>query len=952
MKTWVNLLISRTDFILLISFLNLSFFQNFAADIQSASTEISENGERFQYHVEKTETQNDFTILYLTYPSPVKSPIKENNTISARLFLPSDIKPDEPKRPAVISLPILNGDENLNTMVCAFLAKHGVPSIMFTLPYYGERGNKEIRKRMENEPELIIQAIEQTFADIKRTADLLRSRPEIDPQKVGITGISFGGILSASAAEMDERFYKTALLLAGGDLLKIINHAKETRSLSQALDKLPQEKKTALQKKFAEIDPLTNASKLRARAANGRVLMLNAAQDEVIPRQCTERLAAEIGIQDKIIWFDGLGHYTVLAELPNALNILGNFFASDLPPSIAAKYSSNIQKNPPTPIETVTKLAREFLSFLVTEPEKGKTHYLNVELLATNKDSSTIPGSAQLIVGDSGRFSFTFKNLPEIGEGGFGFVPEYSWLATPKKLFIGDREPLDSTNAFAYVDPYYAMRTRAFAGSVMATLLVPDLVKKWVNAEYENSERQIIVIKPSDTAHMTGSIRLTLANDGETPRYFDFDFGNLRGRLNVYGWKKNIALPQNCFEPPQYTSKQEVSRTDLNKMIAALLNFVGEMLDQSTPDRLNTNNTLQLIGKAENGHGILCSLGPKKILIVDGTPEEMGNAHGSLLKDSAKRLVDRVFFGVGIADTFRSGDWFIDVMEEIYRRTSPYIPKRFIDECNSFADAAKLPRRDALYANLFPERFHCSGIAVKGRASLNGQILHARVLDYMRDIGIQNHAAVVVFIPEGKNAWMTLGYSGFIGTVTAMNEKGVAIGEMGGRGEGRWDGAPMSLMLRDVMERASTAEEAVNIIKNSKRTCEYYYVVSDKSGYIRALYCLPDKIEILKPGEQHPLLPTVPEDTVFVSGDERAKVLSKRLMENYGKIDVDKMIEIIKRPVAMKSNLHNAIFAPQTLDMWFADAGKKTPACDETYYKVNLAELIKFYRQFKAVSNN
>jgi hypothetical protein len=303
-------------------------------------------------------------------------------------------------------------------------------------------------------------------------------------------------------------------------------------------------------------------------------------------------------------------------------------------------------------------------------------------------------------------------------------------------------------------------------------------------------------------------------------------------------------------------------------------------------------------------------------------------------------------------DSFRSGEWFIETMANIKTRTEQFIPKRFIEECYALADSAGLPRRDVLYANLFPERFHCSGVAVRGKASADGKVYHARVLDYMRDIGLQNYAVVTVFIPEGKNAWMTLSYAGFIGTVTAMNEKGLAIGEMGGRGEGLWDGLPMSFLLREIMEKASNVEEALKIIQTTPRTCEYYYVISDKSGELRALHCLPDKITILKPGEQHPLLPPVPEDTVFVSGDERAKVLSERLRENFGKIDAQKMIEIIKRPVAMKSNLHNAIFCPNTLDMWFADAGKTTPACDEPYSRVNLAKLIDFYKKLKTVAKN
>ena len=197
---------------------------------------------------------------------------------------------------------------------------------------------------------------------------------------------------------------------------------------------------------------------------------------------------------------------------------------------------------------------------------------------------------------------------------------------------------------------------------------------------------------------------------------------------------------------------------------------------------------------------------------------------------------------------------------------------------------------------------------------------------------------------------MSLGYAGFLGTVTAMNEKGLAIGEMGGRGDGQWDGVPMSLLLRDVMERADTVEEALAILRDSPRTCQYYYVLSDRSGTIRAVECTPAEMKVLKPGQQDPRLPHVPDDTVLVSGEDRAKLLDQRIQENFGRIDVPKLIEIIKRPVAMKSNLHDAVFAPETLEMWFADAGRSTPACDEPYAHVNLSDLLNFYREWSKVS--
>jgi len=147
------------------------------------------------------------------------------------------------------------------------------------------------------------------------------------------------------------------------------------------------------------------------------------------------------------------------------------------------------------------------------------------------------------------------------------------------------------------------------------------------------------------------------------------------------------------------------------------------------------------------------------------------------------------------------------------------------------------------------------------------------------------------------------------------------------------------------MERASTVEEALEILRKTPRTCEYYYVFSDKTRNMAGVHCDPRQMTVLRPGEQHPRLPLVPEDTVMVSGEDRAKVLSERLQAHYGKIDVATLIEIIKRPVAMDSNLHDAIFTAETQEMWFADAGKQTVACDEPYAHFSLAELIGFYEK-------
>lgn len=356
---------------------------------------------------------------------------------------------------------------------------------------------------------------------------------------------------------------------------------------------------------------------------------------------------------------------------------------------------------------------------------------------------------------------------------------------------------------------------------------------------------------------------------------------------------------------------------------------------------------LRILGKDPSGHGLLATAQGKKILFVSGSAEQMGTAHGTLLRQEIPNVSPRTMMLVGGVYAMNKGDWFPDRIDEIVRRGAPHTPERFLREVRAMGAASGIGERFAMMANFFPELFHCSGVAVRGVATLGGEVLHVRVLDYMAEVNLQNYALLQVFCPEGYHAWVSLGYAGFLGTVTAMNERGLAMGEMGGKGEGDWDGMPMTFLMREIMERAATVREALEIIRNTPRTCEYYYVLSDKSRDMVGLYCTPNRVEVLEAGQQHDRLPPVPAECVMMSAGKRAEVLSERLHQQHGKLTPELLMEVIKRPVAMKSNLHNAIFRPETLELWVADAGRKTPACDAPYAHFSLAELLAFYRQAK-----
>ena len=302
------------------------------------------NSEPFVCREVGLEEREAYRVLDLRYPSPVKTDVEANNTVPARYFLPAGIDGSSTPRPGVVCLHILGGNFELVELTCATLARRGIPALWLKLPFYGERRPAGSKLDLTRHPDRFAAALGQGIADVRRAIDVLAARPEVDPERVNVMGISLGGIVAASTAAIDPRVNRAALLLAGGDTMTIIDEAPECRDLKDAMAELEPDERIKVERSIGQVDPLTHARSLRERAGQGRVLMINAACDEVIPRRCTERLAAALGMADRVVWLEGLGHYTALAALPQALNMTVDFFAQDLPAE-ARRSTADAEKN-------------------------------------------------------------------------------------------------------------------------------------------------------------------------------------------------------------------------------------------------------------------------------------------------------------------------------------------------------------------------------------------------------------------------------------------------------------------------------------------------------------------------------------------------------------------------------------------------------------------------------
>ena len=272
---------------------------------------------RFKYEQKPIETcSTTMDITLVTFPSPVETPHPANNTVHCEYFRP--LAPGRHR--AVIVLHILGGDFELARLFFRYLAHNGVAALFLKMPYYGPRRDAQSSARMvSSDIHATVAGMRQAVLDIRQATAWLGSREEVDPDQLGVFGISLGGITGALAATAEPRLANVCLMLAGGDVGQVAWASRELaplRSRWQAEGRSKEEFFALLK----TVDPVTYARSVPGR----RILLINASHDELIPRACTESLWRAFG-QPPIVWLEA-GHYSAMAYLFNGLNRVARFF--------------------------------------------------------------------------------------------------------------------------------------------------------------------------------------------------------------------------------------------------------------------------------------------------------------------------------------------------------------------------------------------------------------------------------------------------------------------------------------------------------------------------------------------------------------------------------------------------------------------------------------------------
>ncbi len=282
----------------------------------------------------------------------------------------------------------------------------------------------------------------------------------------------------------------------------------------------------------------------------------------------------------------------------------------------------------------------------------------------------------------------------------------------------------------------------------------------------------------------------------------------------------------------------------------------------------------------------------------------MGLQHGELLRHEIHDLIDAIHHHV-LRGQPGAGGWATRrAVRSVAGMMATQVPDRYRRELSGIAQAADVSYRDLLLISCFDDvlanlrllgamfgRLGCSAFALTADRTANGELVCGRNLDYFVSSAqgddpwaatnyMKEHVAVIEFAPTDKPTFVSVGWPGFIGAATALNDRGLMVSSLTVATYGNWPLAtPATFTYRRVMEEARTLDEAIAMIRRARRTQGNNVMVgSGDEGTAAVIECTPQRSAVRLPRNgwvaatnhfQHPEMVRRHPRSAFLSSTER-----------------------------------------------------------------------------------
>jgi hypothetical protein len=332
------------------------------------------------------------------------------------------------------------------------------------------------------------------------------------------------------------------------------------------------------------------------------------------------------------------------------------------------------------------------------------------------------------------------------------------------------------------------------------------------------------------------------------------------------------------------------------------------------------------------------------VIVVRGTPYEMGLAHGKLMAAEARRLLEGFLRTVRESDPVRYGDEALDAAWEAVR---PFTSARYQDELRGLAEGAGLPPETVRRAHMVPvvSNYSCSSLAAWGSATRDGHLYQTRDLDWNLQAHAHDTPCLAVYLPDAGIPHINVTFAGCIGVNTGMNARGIVLSEMGDSPGSDYpyklDGEPFMSLFRDILYDAGNLDQAVRRVQDAKRIKKYHYVIGDGRG-LRAVKMrahAPDLVIWKDDDPADELAPRVLKDVVY---QDEGRGAFEPLRQAWGKIDADTLREIACAIPIRGHNVLDVVYDATALELWVSYARLDVEAYKQPFVHVKLADYLTY----------
>jgi len=348
------------------------------------------------------------------------------------------------------------------------------------------------------------------------------------------------------------------------------------------------------------------------------------------------------------------------------------------------------------------------------------------------------------------------------------------------------------------------------------------------------------------------------------------------------------------------------------------------------------------------GHRITLTNGVARVpvIVVRGTPYQMGWQLGRLMRDEIQQLAPAVV--AGFKQELKVTDETLDLA---WATTAGYTDARVQQQLVGLAEGSGQPVRLIQHIHCLPllMPYSCSSIAAWGDSTEDGHLYQTRNLDWSLKAGAHEFPVLVVYLPTEGHAHVTPSFAGFIGAHCGMNAVGIVLSEIGDASAKEMPynlHAPhFTAWFRTLLYDADSLGETLELFRRVPPTKRYHFVFGDGRADKKAVKIRAAtgggraRPEIAVWGDNDPTDELAPKVLSCAIYHDEGRGVFPNLQAQRGKLNGEKLIALANQIPIKGGNVMNAVFDGTALRVWVSYAGGGQEAYQRPYVFLDLATL-------------